>query len=293
MRLLILFSAWAPSSGPYTPWLDFYIQQLNIEFPDDEKIVAVNCGSASWVHESLQRINNLRDLIDAPDHLEVGSDASGFQACLLQARPILSDYDVVLFVHTKGASYRWEDYQALRNRLSETILNRRSLYEAFNCGHTKLVSDRGHLPQYPGSYEEVRNLASFMLRAPRSFTFAATFTNFAISASSLRQSIICAPADLFTSNLRNLGFNRFFFEGPFPSVLSHEVQKLQFLGGAEFQSTLSSSVSFDAFPSHNSNMVLAEFSRFQTNKDGFEPRIFPYVFGPAAILRDVKVQFGY
>jgi len=271
--------------------MSFYRNLLEQNFADDDKIICINCGSPAWVERELGSISHTLSLTRAPSELSLDSDASGYQTCLKVALDRLEKYDAVLFMHSKGASYDWERSQSIRVALCRTIFDRHKLQAAFAAEGSQLVADRGHLPQTPRSWDEVAHAARLLGLPEHIFCFAATFSLFAVTAKCLRNVLVNSPSAFTDRNLGDIGFNRYFFEAAFPSLLAHKVDHIKFLGGTEYDTTLSRSVSVDAFPLHNSMMVLREFQRYREGPNTFIPKAFPYVFGPASIIAQIKVQF--
>ena len=291
MRLLILFSAWAPDSEDGMRWCDFYADWLDNNFAADDKIVVENCGSTPSASDRFGGLKGAISHLVAPEGLHIGSDASGFQVALEAAVDRLDKYDVVLFVHTKGASHPFSENDGLRRNLTENILNRERLFQAATASGASLICQQGHLPQAPGSIDETRQVCRLLGLPERPLTLVATYTLYAVSASRLLDALSGASPCLYRDNLETIGYNRHFFEGAFPSVLSHEVDNLIYLVGAEPHSSLNQSVCADVFPKHNSFLCKKEFDRYRMVGELYMQGPTPYIFGPASALEQIDIRY--
>ena len=285
-------SAWAKDEGEDSRrWADYYATALRNQFAGDAKIIAINCGTPPAIAKLFSDIPNTLVVSRAPDYLNIDSDGSGFQTCLKHSIGILHDYEAVLFLHSKGTSYRWQDHENLRQQIDSTILDRSKLEAAFTDEGLCLAAIRGHLPQTLRTCDETVRATRLLRLEPHHFSLAATYTLYAVSAARLEAVLASNGESLAGSNLSDLGFSRFFFEGPFASVLSHGVDRLEFLIGSELRADFNKSVCVDAFPRHNSFVTGLEFEAFSLNRTTYRQRPTPYVFGPPEVVAQIRIQY--
>jgi hypothetical protein len=124
------------------------------------------------------------------------------------------------------------------------------------------------------------------------FVIGATNTLYYVSASVLADVLQAIPSNVLTNNLLAEGFDRFFFEGLFPSMLLQFAAHIQFLSDPYYEEGLPHTVSFDLYPFHNSKMVEDEFARYQKMGQSYFQIPRPYVFGGADALSSVKIVYG-
>lgn len=291
MKLLVLSAAWAPDESENTQrWLNWYRDVLDTHFHDDGKFIAVNTDAHELVETRFRDVSRLLDIKRVPENLHINSDAGAFQFALDQCRQSLENYDYVLFLHTKGISYPFADYDGLRPLMQRTIFDRRLVAEAVSQ-KDRLVCFRGHMSHANGSIVDCAEFASSLGISRPTFNFAATMTIYYSPATALRDFISRLPAGFLSTNLVAQGKNRFFFEGVVPSTLVMLGIDPVFLDRPAFDARLNAEVSYNHAPNHNSALVSREFYQMMDSPEVYRQTPIPYVFGDLEDL--VRITIAY
>jgi len=292
MRILILFGAWVGSQNEDSlNWVRYYRDLLSNQFGDCDKFIAVSHKSAVSFRDAFRDLKNLLDIDMVDPGLHVDSDASQFQLALRRCKEILCNYDYIFFMHTKGASYNFDLFEPWRNSLSTSLFNHQRLLEEMGKGEL-LIAERGFMVSHRGSIVSCQSLANDLGIKSPVFHFAAGQTNFCVPSNSCAALLEILPDSWLSSNILALGYNRFFFESLFPSMLTMLGLEPTFLGGASFNPHLSSDISYDCDPQHSSLLVLREFARRREEGDSYRQVPVPYVFGHFDDVRSINIQFA-
>lgn len=284
MKLLVLLSAWAPDESENSRrWIEWYRQVLTDIYGADDKIVVLNHGTHPLAAEIWGRLPKTIGLHTVPEALHINSDASGYQVALDAARDRIGQYDAVMFVHTKGMSHRFGDYDFLRPLMRETIFNRAEVLARIAAGRRPtLACFRGHMADSFGSIRACRAFAREAGINSPVFNFGATLTLYAVDARTLATFLDRVPAHYLRRNLAELRQNRFFFEGIVPSMLVMLGARPLFMEPPAFAESLNDNVSYNDNPPHNSALVAREWFRREEQGVYYEPIPIPYVFATSS-----------
>lgn len=295
MKLLVLFAAWAPAeeeglSENSHRWLDYYSWVLSYLFKDDDVCVVVNENSHARTEEFFSSPNIIS--IERTDAVfNMNSDASAYQSCLTKCRPIIAEYDTVLFLHTKGISYDFASLEQFSALLRQGVLNRAAVAAEFEDGAQKLVAHSAHMSQSAQSINFSNDLARESGLTTDVVNFAATYSIYYVSARTLAQTLAGMPEKFLQENLESVGRNRFFFEGDFPSLLGgFGAQPVPMVGTSQ-QPGANSYISYDAYPAHNSAIVLREYGKWTRGPATYVQHPVPYLFGQPAFVDAVSMSF--
>jgi hypothetical protein len=292
MRTLVIFAAWAPDSSENTQrWLDWYVDILNSSFIDCDKIISVNYKSSDIVISNLKIVINPSAIVHVSANMHVNSDACGFQVALNYCRDSLKNYDYVFFMHTKGISYDFGSYDPIRAELSETIFKYSSIYKILFEQKRVVLCQRGHMANSRGSITECRSFADKIGVTSPTFNFAAGLTLFYAPTVLVSDFLDRCPQNFLHENLNDQGFNRFFFEGLFPSILVMMGAAPTFCRNEGFDDALNAHISFDARPAHNAALVWHEYVRREREGSRYAQVPVPYVFGDAEKLANIEIAY--
>lgn len=213
MRDAVVFSSYVPTEQALLVGQQF-LEVFKREFADCDFFVGINTGSLpAW--ESALKESGLRMNIGEVDpRLTVDSDASGFQRALQLMKDRDTEYRLVWFGHTKGAT---NDDPALRRQLiRDFYLQRRWIARFFeqprvgSFGHYMTVNLNGARPEDDAAMD-----------ALFPFPFTRIGMHYLHTFYVYRGSIVkgflegCSPGFFTKHIVRDLGFDRYFFEGDF------------------------------------------------------------------------------
>jgi hypothetical protein len=292
MRLLILFSAWLPDDSENArQWGNHYLGLLGSEYADCDKIVGINHGCAPWFAAACAALPNVLHLEQVSGEMHINSDAAGYQACLRHAAGRLGDYDMVLFLHTKGASKPFESLEGLRWYFGGRLLTRevaRRSHEAVPHGvHTVHL----HPTAFRQNFRKFRRQLGTWAPTARPIMLNVSFTIYYVSSSLLRQGLAVLPESFLRNNLSG-EFDRFLFELTFPSLLLSLGGDLNVLGEHNYNDNVSRHMAYNYDMFHNTEMVLAYWNDYRSNID-FDQPVYPMVFGPIDEVRHISANFSW
>jgi len=213
-RDAIIFSSYVPTPEALTVATEF-LRLFEERFADCDVYVGINTGSLpEW--ERLLRDSPLRIRIGSVGpRLTVDSDAAGFQRALELMRDEGTEYDLVWFGHTKGAT---SNDPVLRKRLiGDFYLKRERITQLFR--HPR-VGAFGHDISVSTGLAPIDELLDgiFVFPYPSIGTFY-LHTFYVLRGSIVREFLGGVDDDFFTKNLvTDLGFDRYFFERDFARI---------------------------------------------------------------------------
>jgi hypothetical protein len=293
MKILLLFSAWAPDDRENSKrWLYWYKEVVDSQFHEEEKFISVNYGSHACVYETFKTSHNLLEIETVTSKLHVNSDAAGFQLSLGRCRKIISKYDYVLFLHTKGISYSFLSYALLAPALKAALLDKSTVFGQGPVHPSSIICYRGHMVSELNSIVECEKFARGLNIKTSVFNWAAGMTLYYAPAAHLMSVIERPPEDFWTKNLLSLGQNRFFFEGVLPSLLVMTGARPVFVEGIEFDPKLNNQISYDNRPKHCSAIVISEFGRREAQGDQYNQHPIPYIFCDHDDTYKSKISFA-
>lgn len=293
MRLLILFSMWAPDiSDNSKRWLDYYKSILNDRFKNDDKFISINGNRERITSSYLDGFDNLLGVSNVPPEMVINSDASGYQYALIKCHSILNKYDAICFFHTKGISYDFDFAAGIRAEIERSIFDRDRLLDGMRRREKTIVAIKGHASPSSEANERFINLAKTCGISGRHVNYCATLTLFSVSSDVLIDLLNCLPYEIKRKNLLEAGQDRYFFEAAFPSLLSAKGAAPIFLCGQELQPGLNHRVSFDAYPAHNSAIVIGEFDKTRQFPNTYFCHAIPYIFGQPDEVKNMTIVFG-
>jgi hypothetical protein len=214
-RDAVVFAAYVPDEAALTIAHEF-LDVFKKDFSDADLYVGVNPGSLPEWSESLANCGLRVYCADVDPDLVIDSDASAFQKALELMAKRGHEYDIVWFGHTKGVTHR---EPAVRRDLINTLFKQRA-------GITRLFEN----PRV-GSFGYGATLHSWLITAAHEvleplvtvpydgigLRYCHTF--YAMRGSIVKGFLETCSADFFQKNLvRDLGYNRFFFEGVFSTL---------------------------------------------------------------------------
>ncbi|WP_123834395.1 hypothetical protein [Methylobacterium currus] len=292
MRILILFSMWAPDDSENSrKWLEYYKYILRNNFKEDDKFISIN-GCKDLIDASnLNDIENLIGSSRVADDMVIDSDASGYQHALRHCNNIIAQYDAVCLFHTKGISYNFEDSAGLRIELSENIFDRERVTSELVRHDKSIVALKGYMAPSSGAIRHFIDLAADANIHHSCIHYAATLTLYAVSSAALCDLMACLPDRIMSQNLKSIGENRYFFEAMFPSLLTAIGARPVFLCGEQFEESANCNVSYDALSAHNSAIVSREFFRCREQGSLYQHRPFPYVTGTQEQVAKINIIF--
>lgn len=255
MRKLLIFSGWISSNSvDKEAWSQKYGQLLASEFNDIDKVITFNRGCDQSLKSVLNSASNVMAMEDVPEALDIGSDAAGYQFGLSIAKDFIDRYDTIIFAHSKGASHSFSEYSQIiddfRSRLfcpgkleAMAESSPASLYvtDAFMTPNSKSIRDLSTLCQW----SDVASLISICV----------TSSIFAVSATTLGCCISKLPDNFLSSNLETMGFDRWFFENAFPSLLLAHCGNIVFTDPNQLDAELNPYVCYHAAPRHNGAVI--------------------------------------
>ncbi len=293
MRLLVIFAAWARDEEESSRrWLNWYREILDMEFVDDDKIVVVGWDAAANVEDNYNDLSHLIAIQRVNRRFHVNSDAAPFQLALSICMDILAEYDYVLFMHAKGASYPFAEFGWWRQSIVKTVFNRKLIANVVENERPSLVADTGHMIVSTKSIEGIRGLAHILGMDVPTFAFSATRTLYYTPAMVLTEFINRLPETFFMKNLIELGANRYFFEAPVPSVLVMlGARRPIFVGGARFNENLNPCVSYDFDTMHNAAIVMDQYQKRQIDGVNYLQAPVPYIFVSQEDVSKLRVSF--
>jgi hypothetical protein len=290
MRVLILFAAWMPDSSDNSKlWSKYYFDILSNEFGSCDKIIAFNHGSHPHFEEEFRSLPSVLCVDRVSKEMHINSDAAPYQLCLMHARPHLENYDLVLFLHTKGASKDFIHLEGFRWYFGNKLFNQSSLTEAYQKSPNGCHMVYCHPPTFGVDVRQFNSFIRASHQDVRPFMLNATYTVYACPSSLLARAIDCLPANFFTQNI-GAKYNRFFFELIFPSLLISLGGVINPLGDSNFNPLLNRYVSYNYDLSHNTALTIQLWNGYLLDHT-YEQAAIPMMFGP---LEEVsKVQINY
>lgn len=222
IKKIVLFAAWVPANAPDTNrWSKEYIEILTDDLGQDDKIIAVNPGCCPEFRKSLFLVPRVLKIIDVPQSQHIGSEASAYQVALGAAKDVLADYDVALFLHSKGVSHKFDELSPLithfRNKLLAPDILDQMHYEN---PQSIYVVDAAPLPQSV-SIQSVSHLLKTAGINATGVGLMITSTIYAVSTNVLIPALRGLPSTFFSCNLQaDYGFDRWFFEATFSGLLT-------------------------------------------------------------------------
>lgn len=292
-RLLILVAAWAPDAGEGTrKTFDWYRREVLDRFPKADKIIAFNHGSAVEMHEILLGAGRVVGTCIVAPEMHIDSDAAPYQAALRLARPILADYDAVLFVQTKGVSYDFDGFDAVRQELVAEFFDNPRLFEALSEPGARFVSHRVHMDCY---HHSIRFLEGFAGQAGidrPTISFGATYAIYGCTTAALVPLLDLMPAWFLDENIASWGCNRFFFEGVFPSLIVSLGAELRLIGPCEANPALNANLSYGFHTPHTNALAAREYQAYRDQGAAYRQVPIPYIHNGPDIATQLTVAFS-
>jgi len=155
------------------------------------------------------------------ERLAVDSDLSGYVTALDLLRRSRERYDVVWFVHTKGASREtFEEYDFIREILEREVWARREDAERVFRENEEVgvIGNHMSLAQFDHQVSDAHRLRQMCDLSPSFVPFTVFQTHPIFRGEVVHRFLERCDESFFTKNLLELHFDRFFFESTFPSI---------------------------------------------------------------------------
>lgn len=124
-RLLILVAVWCPDDGANSlAWLSWYRRILSETFAADDKLIVFNADCHPVAVEVMADVPGVVFQGSVPQALRMDSDASSFQVALRAAKLDRDRSRDVLFLHTKGLSRDYREYEPWRAHMAGSTFDR-------------------------------------------------------------------------------------------------------------------------------------------------------------------------
>lgn len=207
-----LLSAYIP---PYAPKRYYsYVRTLNRYFRDSDIIVGINPQGLTAV-----RPLGREQVFVAPNPLVVNSDVTGYQECLKHV--LGKNYRYVYFFHTKGISHRTnESFQTAQHNFFNSLARKRKIVESVLADPNK-----GAWSEY-GRYRAKDDMVYFDSIGWYINNFTHDWnrveylhTLYVIKGEVLQKFFEGVDNAFWSKNLSTLGYNRWFFEHIFPTIV--------------------------------------------------------------------------
>jgi hypothetical protein len=292
-RLLILVAAWAPDAGEGTrKTFDWYRREVLDRFPLADKIIAFNHGSAAEMHDILLGASNVVATCIVPPEMHIDSDAAPYQAALRLARPILPNYDAVLFVQTKGVSYEFDGFDAVRQEFIAEFFDNPRLFDELSGSGPRFVSHRVHMDCY---HHSIRFLDAFAQRVGidrPTLSFGATYAIYGCTTAALVPLLDLMPPWFLHENIVSWGCNRFFFEGLFPSLIVSLGAELRLIGPCQPHPALNADMSYGFDTPHTNALAAREYQAYRDHGAAYRQVPIPYIHSGPDIATKLNVAFS-
>jgi hypothetical protein len=290
---LLLFAAWVAPAKPDTAvWRDYYLSLLSGRFGSIDKVISVNPGCDPEFAAALENISNVVALEHVAPENDSRSDAAGYQLALWNAQLRLPSYDVVMFGHCKGSSHAFKDLEPIASDQINGCLDIDSIEAAFRKDPNGMYVRSASLPSTLVHVMELQKLLDMCAISGPHVCFTVPYTMFSVSAGFLNSTLEKLPEALITASIKSLGFNRYFFESMFPSLLMATGARLSFLDSPRAIDATWPDVTYDALPRHNSALVLREMARKKTGGQTYVQQPVPCVFGSNQAIEAVRIKFS-
>ena len=198
---------------------EIYLNDIILNYPDCDIYVGINPQGDTDISK-LPHASNIFYGINKPENV-VSSDVTGYQKCLDMIRQTDKQYNLVYFLHSKGASYNLQNFNICKKDYFDHFINRKAAIQeklkddliGLWCPYGRFNRLHKYLPEY-------FDLTKYIL--PKQFPYdrigvETLLTFFATKHSLLKRFFADLNSDdLFTKNLETeLGHNRYFFEHVF------------------------------------------------------------------------------
>jgi hypothetical protein len=290
---LLIFAAWVAPDKPDTAiWRNYYLSLLSDRFGSIDKVVSVNPGCDPTFAAALENIPNVVALEHVAPENNSRSDAAGYQLGLWNAQLRLPGYDVAMFGHCKGSSHAFKDFEFIANDQIDGCLNIDRIEEAFRINRNAIYARNASMPNTMVHIKQFHRLLDMCGISGPQVCFTVPYTMFSVSAAFLSSALQQMPEELITSSLHSLGFNRYFFEFLFPSLLVAAGADLSILDSPRAIDATWPDVTYDVLPRHNSALVLREMGRKKVAGETYVQQPIPCVFGSNDAIQSVRVKFS-
>lgn len=292
-RLLILVAAWAPDAGEGTrKTFDWYRHEVLDRFPLADKIIAFNHGSAAETHDILLGASNVVATCVVAPEMHIDSDAAPYQAALKLARPILANYDAVLFVQTKGVSYDFDGFDAVRQEFATEFFGNPRLFEELSTSEPRLVCHHVHLDCYHHSIRFLDSFARHVGIDRPVLSFGATYAIYGCTTAALLPLLDLMPAWFLDENIASWGCNRYFFEGLFPSLVVSLGADLRLVGPCQANPALNADMSYGYDTPHTNALAAREYQAYREQGAAYRQVPLPYIHSGPDIATRLSVAFS-
>ncbi len=222
----VALAAYFPSRRSIVLFIEM-LNYLEEHFSDCDLYVGINPSQYASLGISLLQQSKLNfRYLEVSTELDSKSDASGFQAALLLMKQADRTYEIVYFMHLKGASLK-EEYStidATGNRIEINVLqnfleifkNRAQIKEIFHSNSQ--VGTFSHL--LGKSRTPTPNVTSNLMQFdyPPFFTYLHFYTFYAARGSAVRSILTNVRSTFWNNNLAKLS-DIYFFERDFTQMI--------------------------------------------------------------------------
>ncbi len=225
-RDAIALAAYFPSRRSIVLFIEM-LNYLEENFLDCDLYVGINPSEYAPIGITLLKQSNLKlRYLEVCSELDTKSDASGFQASLLLMKQSCLTYDIVYFMHLKGASLT-EEYKTTDESGREVefnvlkifldIFKNRDKIERIFKSNSK-IGTYSHLlgKSSAGQSDVTSELMEF--KFPPFFTYLHFYTFYAARGTAIRNILLNAYPSFFNSNLANVS-DIYFFERDFTQMI--------------------------------------------------------------------------
>jgi hypothetical protein len=272
---------------------------LQYHFPDAKIFLGMNHGTAPEWEERLGAseldVETRRARPASGDYW----DATGFLTALEAFRDDEEGFDLVWFVHTKGASKSaYEEYQRDRYQHDRDFWARREeISRAFADPKIGLYAAHYNLtPPYPfpGQTEGWTGELTALQRVYRDrfapLGLCAFETFFTLRGEIVRRFCNRVAEGFFPTDPGQYGANKWFFEMAFPSVASMQGYEPYIARDVPGRDDPRDDLSLARDRKQNHRLAQAELERWRENPYTFQPRIIPWDYPAWDRLRGIAGQ---
>lgn len=222
----VALAAYFPSRRSIVLFIEM-LNYLEEHFSDCDLYVGINPSPYASLGISLLKESKLNfRYLEVSAELDAKSDASGFQAALLLMKQADAAYDIVYFMHLKGASLT-EEYSTIDsagNRIEINVL--RSFLEIFK--NRAQINELFHSNPKVGTFSHLLgksrtptpDVTSTLMQFdyPPFFTYLHFYTFYAAKGSAVHRILTSAKATFWNSNLAKVS-DIYFFERDFTQMI--------------------------------------------------------------------------
>lgn len=226
VRSAVVLATYLPSRRALSVFLEV-LDYLEQNFVDCDLYVGLNPSEYASLGVELLRRTGLRHrCVEAPHELNTRSDASAFQAAMLLMKQSSASYELVYFMHLKGASLpaEYEAVSASGDKVEFNILRRlldvfsnRPYIEDIFCSDARVgtysylcAKKKGPVPDLTSRFMQ--------FRLPPLPPYLHYYTFYAVRGNAMARLIDGLSSDFFRTNLFEIA-DRYFFELHFPQMI--------------------------------------------------------------------------